>query len=170
MARTAPETDIAVPIHPVYPICRLPAIKRASPWFLASALLLAGCNPAQPVSGSIEQLMKESGGKSIDLARAVPGEWDRVCILGPYSDNRAARNILGFDWDVKAASNIGSNDGITLLVFVQGKRVLQHAEHQRSRGDFSSAGGQCYPRQVAQFVRKPDQPDNWPFLINKPSE
>jgi len=56
---------------------------------------LAGCH--DPTAASIAGQFAASGRRDVDLAAAVPGDWDRVCILGPYSRNAAAARALGFE-------------------------------------------------------------------------
>ena len=49
---------------------------------------LSGCRSQD--SAAIADNCSGSGGRVVDLAAAVPGEWDRVCVLGPYSGVRLA--------------------------------------------------------------------------------
>lgn len=114
---------------------------------------LAGCG-SRDTSPIAEQFL-ESGRKKVDLASAVPGAWDRVCILGPYSSDAAAREALGFDWPAEKLTSIGHQDGVSLLVFVQENRVERHIEHSRAAGDFSSLSGRCFPRGKSKFVQAP---------------
>src|SRR3546814_11001368 len=97
--------------------------------------------------------------RPVDLNTAAPSTWDRVCIRGPYSDNQAAAETLGFTWPVESRSRIGESDGISLLIFVHNNEVVTTLEHLRSPGDFSTLSGRCFPRDLAQFIPQ-DRPDN----------
>src|SRR3546814_9235511 len=102
--------------------------------------------------------------RPVDLNTAAPSTWDRVCIRGPYSDNQAAAETLGFTWPVESRSSIGESDGISLLLFVHNNEVVTAVEHPRSHGDFSNLSGRCLPRDQAQFIQQ-DRPDgSWPWL------
>ena len=113
----------------------------------------------------IAKYFEESGRKSVDLALAVPLEWDKVCVLGPYSSNAAVRDTLGFDWDAKAKTSISSNDGVSLLLFVRSDQVIQHIEHPRRSGDFSNLTKQCFPRTNAIFIQNERPAKGWPGLF-----
>src|SRR5690606_25947265 len=71
---------------------------------------LAAC--AGSDSSSIADQFSKSGRESVDLAAAVPGSWDRVCILGPYSNDIAAAETLGFEWPAERLTHIERSDGI----------------------------------------------------------
>ncbi|MUV14569.1 hypothetical protein [Noviluteimonas gilva] len=124
---------------------------------------LCGCGDA--LSSSIADQFSESGRKTVDLASAVPGNWNRVCVLGPYSTNASAAEALGFDWPAETLTDIARNDGISVLIFVQGKSVLRYAEHPRRSGDFSNLTGRCFPRASAKFVQVDRPAKGWPGLF-----
>ena len=128
---------------------------------VAALLLLVACG-ADHTSKAIQQQLEVD--RLVDLNTAAPSTWDRVCILGPYSDNQAAAETLGFTWPVESRSNIGESDGISLLLFVHDNEVVTTVEHLRSHGDFSNLSGRCFPRDQAQFIQQ-DRPDSsWPWL------
>ena len=56
---------------------------------LILVLSLPGCS-----TRSSETLVLDADSGIIDLAEQLPGEWQRVCILPPYSTNRTARELL----------------------------------------------------------------------------
>lgn len=103
----------------------------------------------------------------MSLAESVPGIWEKVCILGPYSDNQAAKRILGFEWDVERKTSIHKNEGATLLLFIRGNSVVQYAEHSRAKGDFTNLSGQCFSRQSAVFIHESAPSKGWPGLFPK---
>ena len=128
--------------HPCVPSCAL--------LFLA---LAAGCSEGSRISSAIAQQFER--GSEIDLDRAVPERWDRVCVLGPYSVNADAENALGFPWNAEANTSIAMSDGISVLVFAEGQAVVAHGEHPRNKGDFSRVTPDCVPRSRATLVWRP---------------
>ena len=136
---------------------------------LSCALLgcSSGCSESEPgIAVSIAGQFSRTNGATVDLVEANPQAWDRVCVLGPYSDNAAARKALGFEWDAETHSAIKSNDGIALLVFAQGRQVTTIVEHPRNLGDFAPLSGQCFPRARARFYQA-SQPPGPPGLRAK---
>jgi hypothetical protein len=112
---------------------------------------LAGCQLNSASSSSIADQFLASGRRSVNLSSAVPGSWERVCILGPYSNNAAANGALGFNWPAESLTSIKENDGISLLIFVQGKSVVGYVEQPRNVGDFTNLSGRCFLRGSAKF-------------------
>ncbi|WP_460834764.1 hypothetical protein [Lysobacter humi (ex Lee et al. 2017)] len=103
--------------------------------------------------------------RTVDLRRAVPSRWDRVCILGPYSDDEAAQSTLGFAWPLESKSSIKTSDSITLLVFARGKEVVRSVEHPRGSGDFSNLSGRCFRPDKAQFIHVERPREGWPGMF-----
>lgn len=130
-------------------------------------LSVGACAQQSEVSDSIARNFKATEGKTVNLAAAVPGNWERVCILGPYSDNTAAKRALGFDWNIERKTTIQNNEGISLLLFLQGQSVLQYAEHPRSAGDFTNLSGRCFGRDAAVFFYVPFPKRGWHGLFPK---
>ncbi|EMB9230199.1 hypothetical protein [Vibrio harveyi] len=73
---------------------------------------------------------------SVDFSEVVEGDWNRVCFLGLYSNNIAARSLLGFGWDADNLSRISDLDNITLLLFANDDGVIKYSELSREI-DFS---------------------------------
>lgn len=136
--------------------------------FLASCVWLtaAGCT-AHDASLAIFRQFVESKGASVNLATAVPGTWEKVCVLGPYSNNETAKKTLGFEWNAETKTTIQTNEGISLLLFVQENKVIAYVEHPRNHGDFSNLTPQCFPKEKAQFVHDPKPTKGWPGLFPK---
>ena len=109
--------------------------------------------------------IRASGSAVIDLTKAVPSDWDRVCVLGPYSTDTIAATTLGFDWKVDMHSSIGSSDSISLIVFEKHGKVVRDIDVPRRDGDFSNLSGRCFPRDHAKFVLKPLAPGAWPYVV-----
>ena len=138
---------------------------------LVSLLVLAAlsaCNrPGANISREIARQFHLSGDGSVNLALAVPPPWEEVCVLAPYSDNLAASNTLGFDWNAESKTSIRTDDGIALLVFVKDGDVVEYVEHPRADGDFSRLGGKCFARQESMFVHEAIPVKGWPGLVSK---
>lgn len=136
---------------------------------VASCILVAavGCTAHDSTSSAIAKQFAESNGSSVSLTAAVPGAWEKVCILGPYSYNDTAKQTLGFEWNAEAKTSIQTNEGISLLLFVQDKQVVSYVEHPRNHGDFSNLTTQCFPREKAQFIYDPKPTKGWPGLFPK---
>jgi hypothetical protein len=106
------------------------------------------------ISKEIEMQIQQNNWERIDLATVGGAAWQRVCVLGPYSDNSRVEEILGFKWDLaQKAPAVVNADGVNVLVFVEGKDVIAHAEHPRDRGDFAQLSGECFDRAAATFVK-----------------
>ena len=137
--------------------------------FLASCVCLAavGCTSRDASSVAIAGQFDESKGTSVNLAAAVPGNWEKVCVLGPYSTNETAKKALGFEWSAESKTSITTNEGISLLLFVRENKVIAYVEHPRNHGDFSNLTAQCFPKEKAQFVHDPKPAKGWPGLLPK---
>ncbi len=134
-------------------------------------LLLSSCSRVNTdISAKIEAEFNASQTAPIDLARVVPAPWDRVCVLSPYIDNGQVERVLGFKWNSDSKTSIRSNDGINVLVFVQGGDVIAYTEHRRDKGDFSRMQPRCLPRGQATVFRQQEpapRDSGWVFLVAK---
>ena len=127
--------------------------------------LLAACAGCTDYSSDISDQLNANGRNSIDLMQAVPIKWDKVCILGPYSGDNEAEKILGFEWPAESRTDIEDSDGITLLLFVRDKSVIEYVEHPRDQGDFSRLDSRCFKASSAKFRSVTGSHDNWSFLV-----
>jgi hypothetical protein len=131
-------------------------------------LLVSACSrPDRDVSARIEAEFNANATAPINLALIVPSAWDRVCVLPPYTDNKQAASILGFEWNSDFETSIGGSDGINVLVFIQGSEVVAYTEHRRDKGDFSRMQPRCLKRDRATVFRHidPDPRNNgWVHL------
>ena len=132
---------------------------------LALACLAACSRPGAEVSREIARQYHLSGGGSVNLAQAVPGQWEQVCVLGPRSDNAAARDTLGFGWNAESRTSIRTSERIALLVFVKDGEVVDYVEHPRADGDFARVGGKCFAREESSFVHDAIPATGWPGLV-----
>ena len=98
---------------------------------LTCVSLLAGCNHAatQPRDALTDQL--ESSVETITLADIGPSDWERLCVLAPYSTNESAIAQLGFDWDAEGYTGIEQRDDVYILIFADQENVISHVEMPR---------------------------------------
>jgi len=120
------------------------------PWalLLTGAFTLSACSDAS--DAEVVELQPVEG--QVDLAAQLPGVWQRVCVLAPYSTDRHAREILGVDADVSLRSRIVYSDSIALLVTVRDGDVSGLFEVPRSDVDFAHLGGECFNRAESGFA------------------
>lgn len=116
------------------------------------------------ISAQIMQQYDASPTTPIDLSRVGPPSWERVCILGPYTNNERAELLLGFKWDAEAKTPIAGDDTINVLVFIRNQEVIAYAEHPRGKGDFSVVEPRCLDREHAVLMRK-KRGDGWVHLV-----
>ena len=56
----------------------------------------------------------------VDLT-PLGGDWETVCIIGPYAANEMAKDLTGHAVDIVTQSEISSSDGIALLITIDAK-------------------------------------------------
>src|SRR5690606_29299464 len=115
---------------------RAPPSLRAMPHHITRRTLLlltiAACAGSTNHSDKISEQVEASGNKRIDLKAAVPTDWDRVCVVGPYQDAAFVEKTLGFAWPAERKTSTEDNDGISLLLFAKGQSVVAHVEYPRN--------------------------------------
>ncbi len=129
---------------------------------IALTTALAGCG-SERISEAISEQLDAT--QAVDMRTAAPGEWDRVCVLGPYSGDQVARDTLGFNWPAESRSSIHESDSISLLLFTRREQVAHAVEHPRDKGDFSALSGRCFLPEQAQFVRSAQATEGWPEMV-----
>lgn len=97
------------------------------------------------------------------LSEKLDGDWERVCLIKPYSTNELAEQIIGFQFDVESKSGISVLDGITLVLVISNESVIEYFETPRNNVDFSSLKQNCFYRADANFQVKRGS-DGWPYL------
>ncbi len=131
-------------------------------------LLLPACGASESkISDEITRQFQSSGRTFVNLAEVVSSDWDRVCILGPYSTMKHAYDTLGFAWPLDTQSSISSDDSLALLLFVKNKAVVETVEHPRRNGDFTNLSRQCFNRKKAIFQHQTNPKKGWPGLFPK---
>ncbi|MDP9350357.1 MAG: hypothetical protein M3P51_02275 [Chloroflexota bacterium] len=119
----------------------------------AFATLLAACGEGTSVRRNIAQQVTRGEGEILVMRQAAPFSWSRLYVFPPYSSPGRIEQTLGFSWSGARRSVIKVSDEINLLVFVEGKRVVESVELPRSSGDFYKAyRPQGFARDSAQFV------------------
>ncbi|MBA6413392.1 hypothetical protein H2508_09745 [Parahaliea sp. F7430] len=121
--------------------------------FLLIILLTSSCYEFQAAPKRMFNVSQEF----IDLSMEVDGDWDRICIITPYSNNAIVQETIGFKYDIESKSSIDVLDGITLLVATNQNKVVQYFEVPRNNIDFSSLGLGCYASGNAKFKVIKDQ-------------
>lgn len=111
--------------------------------FIVSALYLFSNRAANL------ELQVEDG--QVNLATSIPGDWDGLCVLAPYSTNSMAEETLGEAFNVELRSNIASSDSIALVVTMKDDSVTDAFEVSRNNVDFAHFGGRCFDREESQF-------------------
>ena len=131
-------------------------------------LAVVGCSDADTfINNQISRLVANSKESTIDLSRVGPKGWERICFIAPYATNETTNQVLGFEWDSQRNSSIASNDGIFLLVFTSGQRVLAFAEYPSKSGDFIKSSSSCVSPTDAQFRKEVDR-NGWIVLVHQP--
>lgn len=118
---------------------------------LATCLLLAGCGD----QATLVELMPQQD--RLDLAAALPGDWDRGCVLQPYASTHSASQLLGFTYAPEAVSSISMLDDRNLLVTVKENQAAGAYEVLFRNVNLTPIGGQCYARDKATFARDKKQ-------------
>ncbi|MBM7602489.1 hypothetical protein JOC75_000459 [Metabacillus crassostreae] len=109
--------------------------------FLCSLLIIVGCNQSSGVQQntelekSIYQIVEDKNNSEIRIDSLTSFNWDKAIVFPPYTSQETMNEKLGGDY--KDPSGIGSRDDIYLLVFLYEDNVVQYAEIQRQRSDFS---------------------------------
>jgi hypothetical protein len=139
---------------------------------LAIALLITGCKNVeqqkenQQLSSKIQSVLNQRDFDVLDLTTISDKDWDRVCIISPYSLNAHAEKVIGFYWDIQNNAKITVNDGISLLLFIKNNTVVEFVQHPRNIGDFTNIKPECIVRNEAKFVLDSTE-KQWNYLIKK---
>jgi hypothetical protein len=132
--------------------------------FVTCILGVSACSERSEISLQIEAQFKANDTSPINLALTGPASWERLCVLGPYSNNSYAEKVLGFKWDAEAKTSIYGSDVVNVLVYIKENQVVAYTEHPRNKGDFSQMNPPCLSRERAVVVRQMGS-DGWVFLV-----
>ncbi len=109
-------------------------------------LLLTGCSP------SLLPLSLEVENGHVDLAQQVSGEWDRVCILTPYTTDEQAVKLTGLDKRDIGDTGIVSSDGFNVLVFLNGTSLHGLYQVNREKVEFNLTAPWCFSKAQSYLV------------------
>jgi hypothetical protein len=106
-------------------------------------VMVVGCNNNgvkhnKDFEKSIYSMVKDRTNKEIEVNSIVDFKWDKAYLFEPYSTEEQFEKQLGVEYE--DPSHISSRDDIYLLVFLHEGKVVQYAEIDRQRGDFSTGG------------------------------
>ncbi len=132
--------------------------------FLIVAVVLGanGCRGEGPVNQSIAAAVDGGPGTRLALGEHTTFAWDRVCIFGPYTPDDRVDAITGIPGASGRASDIRSNEGINVLIFIDANRIADSVAHPRGRDDFGpEIVGRCYSKEQAVFSVRTPPPNSW---------
>ena len=132
---------------------------------LTCVSLLAGCNHAATQTRDALTDQLESSVKTITLADIGPSDWERLCVLAPYSTNESAIAQLGFDWDAEGETGIERRDDVYILVFADQENVLSHVEMPRQPRELLNSSISCWERLNSTIVWSAD--NSWEVVGNQ---
>lgn len=101
------------------------------------------------------QLKKENQKTIIFSDLDVTFAWDKVCILGPYTNKAKAKSVLNMNWNIEERSQIHVSDSVNALVFLYQGSVNQVIDLKRGIADFQDLD-MCLNRNQANFEIRTD--------------
>ena len=148
---------------------RYPALAMRPGLLIFAALVLAGCDSGggrAPATQSRLEAAVASRATSFDFAADSKFAWDRMHVLGCYSDRASVEKELGFAWPEFGKTTIESSDSVVLVVFVQNGKVVGWYEQPRSVELGGLVNGKGYPRSEVRFAidRARGRPELIPHL------
>jgi hypothetical protein len=130
--------------------------------WVAWALGSAGCSQSDSFLGAqIDHQLRQGETPTLDLGRVGPANWTQVCVLGPYTDDGAAAQRLGFPWPASTLTSIGGRDDRVVLAFTDGRKMLAFVERPRADGDFTRLQPPCLARAAARLTMRRDADGRW---------
>lgn len=85
----------------------------------------------------------------VDLARQVPGDWDRVCLLTPYTSTGVAAEKTGLSMMEVAGLGLENSDHLHILFFMRGEQVFAAYQVPRQQVDFDYTQPTCLDKSDA---------------------
>ena len=86
----------------------------------------------------------EASDGELNLASIGPQNWDRMCVLTPYTSNQDAESTLGFPWDADGRTGIERRDDIYVVVFINDDQVSMYLEMPRHEAELLHAETPCF--------------------------
>ena len=126
--------------------------RRTGSLIVLVTLALTACGQ-DAIAAGISTSVRRGPGHSIVLSEMAPFGWDRVCLFGPYTTAEEVVQITGTAKAARATHGIESSEGIDLLLFVEGDRIVREVELRRTYADFApELLRKCYSRRDAIFA------------------
>jgi hypothetical protein len=123
---------------------------------LILALVLSACSENQKKSDTYKKIIDPQNlpnSRKVDFANFGVGNWNKVCFFEPYTARGKSTIALGFDWEVTEKTDIGSNEGINVIVFATDSEATEYLEIPRNKIDsFALLPTPCIPRNNAVFT------------------
>ena len=132
---------------------------------LAFVSLLAGCNSTATQTRDTLTDQLESSVETIDLADIGSSDWERLCVLAPYSTNESAIAQFGFDWDAESETSIERRDDVYIVVFADQENVISHVEMPRQSRELINSSISCLERSNSTIAWSVD--DGWEVVENQ---
>lgn len=116
---------------------------------------LAACSQSDAFIGAqLDHQLRQGEAPTLDLGQVGPAHWTRACVLGPYTSDARAAELLGFPWELARRSDVGRRDDRFVLAFSDGRQVLGFVERPRADGDFTTLQPPCFTRDAARFATR----------------
>jgi len=106
----------------------------------------------KPYNYHLTLIVENNLGKTLSVAELGGTDWEKVCFLGPYSNDSS--EVIGFDWEITDYTDVLVSDGHNVLVFVADDIVKDFIVQSRSKGDFSTLNGSCLQRNQQVIITK----------------
>jgi WD40 repeat protein len=129
---------------------------------LALVGLTSACGYERRINRSIAASVAAGPGTHVMLAEYTTFAWDKVCILGPYTEDARVDSLTGIQGAARQAHDIRSSDSVNVLMFIREARVAASVAHPRDQGDFGpDVVGKCYSKEQAYFSVRVKPADSW---------
>ena len=116
-------------------------------------LVCLGCSkdPGNALLDQIAEAVDQEPNR-IEMAKQVPGDWDRMCVFRFAVPPEIVHQVIGFAWPEVFDTGIDTSRKHNLIVFIKQMTVQQSLMHEMSNGDFTGERpAYCIPRDSAVF-------------------
>lgn len=126
---------------------------------LAASMAIAGYWYFGIFRASEVRLLISEG--QVDLS-PLGRDWETLCILGPYADNRTAKDLTGIEIDIESRSRSVKYDTFALLVTRDDQRRNRLFDVARHPSDFTNLHATCWPYGTDFLV---DPEASWHYVL-----
>ncbi|MEW6224099.1 MAG: hypothetical protein AB1627_05665 [Chloroflexota bacterium] len=133
---------------------------------MAVALVLTACdgsttppaNEDRELGGLLGNAARASaqGNDLLVLVEVARIPWERAVVFGPYADSTEAERVLGFPWDLSAASPWVNSEGGHVLVLADSMGVVSWTTVPSGEVDMYCIAGVVFGRDDAVFESEGD--------------